>query len=150
MIARNIKRGFTLIEILIVVVILGVLAALVVPSVTSALGDAKNEAADARGSQILTMITRYNQFLPGGGTAISTTDGAIAAASFTKLTAAGYCTAADVENQLDDFFNNILHVSFLKVNFGRLEIETYIVTKYQNVILNSEKKRKLDLENFEW
>ncbi len=101
MIARNIKRGFTLIEILIVVVILGVLAALVVPSVTSALGDAKNEAADARGSQILTMITRYNQFLPGGGTAISTTDGAIAAASFTKLTAAGYCTAADVENQLD-------------------------------------------------
>lgn len=101
MIARNIKRGFTLIEILIVVVILGVLAALVVPSVTSALGDAQTEAADARGSQILTMITRYNQFLPGGGTAISTANGAIAAADFTKLVTAGYCTAADIENQLD-------------------------------------------------
>ena len=46
------------------------------------------------------MITRYNQLLPGGGTAISTTDGAIAAASFTKLVTAGYCTSSDVENQL--------------------------------------------------
>ncbi len=101
MIARNIKRGFTLIEILIVVVILGVLAALVVPSVTSALGDAQTEAADARGSQILTMITRYNQFLPGGGTAIGTANGAIAAADLTKLVTAGYCTTSDIENQLD-------------------------------------------------
>ncbi|MSQ89961.1 MAG: prepilin-type N-terminal cleavage/methylation domain-containing protein [Phycisphaerales bacterium] len=101
MISRSIKRGFTLIEILIVVVILGVLAALVVPSVVSALADAQSEAADARGSQILTMITRYNQFLPGGGTAISTADGAIAAADLTKLTTAGYCTAADIENQLE-------------------------------------------------
>ncbi len=100
MIARNIKRGFTLIEILIVVVILGVLAALVVPSVTSALTDAKTEAADARGSQILTMITRYNQFLPGGGTAISTVDGVIAGASFTQLIDAGYCESTDVQNQL--------------------------------------------------
>lgn len=99
MIARNIKRGFTLIEILIVVVILGVLAALVVPSVTSALTDANTEAADARGSQIMTMITRYNQFLPGGGTAIPTT-GQIGKASFDKLVAAGYCKESDIENQL--------------------------------------------------
>lgn len=101
MIARNIKRGFTLIEILIVVIILGVLAALVVPSVTSALSDAQSEAADARGAQILTMITRYNQFLPGGGTAIATTDGAIADADLAKLATAGYCTADDYVNQVD-------------------------------------------------
>lgn len=99
MIARNIKRGFTLIEILIVVVILGVLAALVVPSVVSALADAQTEAADARGSQILTMITRYNQFLPGGGTAITTANGTIT--DMGKLVAAGYCVEADVVNQVD-------------------------------------------------
>lgn len=101
MIARNIKRGFTLIEILIVVVILGVLAALVVPSVVSALADAQTEAADARGSQILTMITRYNQFLPGGGIAITTADGTISSANMAKLSTAGYCVAADVVNQVD-------------------------------------------------
>lgn len=92
------KRGFTLIEVLIVVVILGVLAALVIPSVTSALGDAKAEAAEARASQILTMITRYNQFNPS--TAIPTTDGAITAADLAKLVTAGYCTADDLTNQI--------------------------------------------------
>lgn len=102
MIARNIKRGFTLIEILIVVVILGVLAALVVPSVVSAMSDAQSEAAEARGSQILTMIVRYNQFLPGvGATVIATTDGAISDADLAKLSTAGYCTAADYVNQVD-------------------------------------------------
>lgn len=93
------KRGFTLIEVLIVVVILGVLAALVIPSVTSALGDAKGEAADARASQILTMITRYNQFYPAS--AISTADGNIAAADLAKLVTAGYCVAGDITNQID-------------------------------------------------
>lgn len=93
------KRGFTLIEVLIVVVILGVLAALVIPSVTSALTDAKSEAAEARGSQILTMITRYNQFNPGS--AIATTDGTIGAADMAKLVTAGYCTTDDLANQLD-------------------------------------------------
>lgn len=93
------KRGFTLIEVLIVVVILGVLAALVIPSVTSALTDARSEAAQARASQILTMVTRYNQF--NQGTAIATADGNITDADLAKLVTAGYCTADDLANQLD-------------------------------------------------
>lgn len=95
---RN-RRGFTLIEVLIVVVILGVLAALVIPSVTSALTDAKTEAAEARASQILTMITRYNQFFPA--TAIATTDGNISDADLAKLVTANYCVADDLTNQID-------------------------------------------------
>lgn len=93
------KRGFTLIEVLIVVVILGVLAALVIPSVTSALTDAKTEAATARASQILTMITRYNQF--NAATAIPTADGNISAANLAKLVTAGYCVDDDLKNQID-------------------------------------------------
>jgi len=95
----NRKQGFTLIEVLIVVVILGVLAALVIPSVTSALSDAKNEAAEARASQILTMITRYNQFFPT--TAIATADGNISDTDLAKLVTAGYCTSDDLTNQID-------------------------------------------------
>ena len=97
---RRTTRGFTLIEILIVVVILGVLAALVVPSVTSALSDANREAAEARASQVLTMVTRYNQFLPGGGTAIATADGSISSTDLGKLVTAGYCTSDDLTNQV--------------------------------------------------
>jgi prepilin-type N-terminal cleavage/methylation domain-containing protein len=83
---RGGKRAFTLIEILIVVVILGVLAALVVPSVTSALDDAKTEAAEARGSQILTMVTRFNQFQPGGASiSLPSSAGAITTTELDKL-----------------------------------------------------------------
>jgi prepilin-type N-terminal cleavage/methylation domain-containing protein len=97
----KIRKGFTLIEILIVVVILGVLAALVVPSVTSALDDANREAAEARAGQITTMVARFNQFLPGGATAITLTDGATySAADLADLVTAGYCADADLANQM--------------------------------------------------
>src|SRR5215467_10409543 len=44
-VARGIRHGFTLIEILVVVVILAVLAAVVVPNVINRIGDAKESAA---------------------------------------------------------------------------------------------------------
>jgi general secretion pathway protein G len=44
-VVRGIRRGFTLIEILVVVVILAVLAAVVVPNVINRIGDAKESAA---------------------------------------------------------------------------------------------------------
>jgi len=99
---RGARRGFTLIEILIVVVILGVLAALVIPGVTSALGDANNNAAVARASQITTMVTRLNQFKPGGAT-ITLTDGTeYSATDLNALVTASYCSAEDLTNQVDN------------------------------------------------
>lgn len=51
-----------------------------------------------------------------------------------------------IEEQLDEFFIEKLYVSFLEVNFGRLEIETFIITNNQEKLLNSEKKRKLKID----
>jgi len=52
----------------------------------------------------------------------------------------------DTELLLDNFFDEKLYVSFIKVNFGRTEIEAYLVTKYQKILLNSETKRKLKIK----
>ncbi|WP_158974291.1 GIY-YIG nuclease family protein [Cellulophaga sp. L1A9] len=48
----------------------------------------------------------------------------------------------DIETLLDDYFSENLFVSLLPVNFGRLEIETYLISKYQDKVINSVKKRK--------
>ena len=97
----GLRKGFTLIEILIVVVILGVLAALVVPSVTGALDDANNEAAEARGGQITTMVTRLNQFQPGGASIPLTNGREYTTTDLTPLVTAGYCSADDLVNQVN-------------------------------------------------
>lgn len=52
----------------------------------------------------------------------------------------------EVELKLDEFFTDTLHVAYLIVNYGRLEIETSIITNNQSQLLNSEKKRKLKME----
>lgn len=51
-----------------------------------------------------------------------------------------------IETLIDIFFDENLYISFLQVNFGRTEIETYLVTKYEKILLNSQTKRKLEIE----
>jgi general secretion pathway protein G len=67
------KSGFTLVEILIVVVILGILAAIVIPQFTDASTEAKTSslASDLQTvrSQIELYKIQHNDALPGAGTA---------------------------------------------------------------------------------
>jgi len=76
------KSGFTLVEILIVVVILGILAAIVIPQFTGASTEAKESAlvSDLQSirSQIELFKIQHNDILPGE---ILLTDGTITAAT---------------------------------------------------------------------
>lgn len=53
----------------------------------------------------------------------------------------------EIEKMLDKYFDEELYVTFIEVNFGRLEIETFLIDKYQSKIINSEKKRKQDFNH---
>jgi len=65
------QKGFTLVEILIVVVILGILAAIVIPQFTSASTEAKNNSLKADlqtlRSQIELFKIQHDDTWPGGG-----------------------------------------------------------------------------------
>jgi general secretion pathway protein G len=69
------KSGFTLVEILIVVVILGILAAIVIPQFTNASEEAKESALvsdlQTMRSQIELYKVQHNGLLPGEGSATS-------------------------------------------------------------------------------
>jgi general secretion pathway protein G len=79
---RQNRKGFTLIEILIVVIILGILAAIVIPQFTNASKEAKQSSlvtmVQSLRSQIALFKLQHNDYLPGvavvstaGGTADS-------------------------------------------------------------------------------
>ncbi len=74
---RRTRKGFTLIEILIVVIILGILAAIVIPQFTNASKDAKKSAlvtmVQSLRSQVALYKLQHNDNLPGyvaGGGAV--------------------------------------------------------------------------------
>ena len=92
------KRGFTLIEILIVVVILGILAAIVIPQFTNAADEAATSQAKAQLGSMRSQVQLFrakNGYLPGDS---SPTDGVDTMASFgacfTELVSSSYIPAA--------------------------------------------------------
>jgi len=59
LIARRHSRGFTLLELMVVIVIIGVLAALIAPNIISRVGQAKVTAAKADLSNIMNALKMY-------------------------------------------------------------------------------------------
>ena len=76
-IARRIRKGFTLVEILIVVIILGILAAIVIPQFTSASQEARESSASSLLQTIRSQLELYK--LQHGDKWPTTSGGAVAA-----------------------------------------------------------------------
>ena len=92
------KRAFTLIEILIVVVILGILAAIVIPQFTNAADEAATSQAKAQLGSMRSQVQLFrakNGYLPGDSTPTDATDAmATADACFAELVTSSYIPAA--------------------------------------------------------
>jgi type II secretion system protein G len=86
---RN-RKGFTLVEILIVVVILGILAAIVIPQFTNASEDAKDSAAKSQLQTIRNQIELYRVKHNG------VTPPSLDSGDFTDLVGDDYLRAAPV------------------------------------------------------
>jgi type II secretion system protein G len=97
---RAVQRGFTLVELLIVVIILGVLAAIIIPQYSSSTTDAKEASLDSNLAALRNAIELYriqhtNTVYPG---AVATTAGAACAAPATKGTGAANSAQAWIDS----------------------------------------------------
>jgi general secretion pathway protein G len=95
---RTIKKGFTLIEILIVVIILGILAAIVIPQFANASTEAKKSSlkttVQTLRSQVALYKLQHNDKLPGAGSGATFSSGQFWTDLTTKTDATGAASAA--------------------------------------------------------
>lgn len=97
------EKGFTLVELLIVVIILAILAAIVVPQFTASTDDAKASAADSTLSNLRTAIDLYYQqhgAYPGALTAVPTVTCSGTAGTGVATGGAGATAATALQEQL--------------------------------------------------
>lgn len=94
----RVRKAFTLVEILIVVVILGILAAIVVPQFTNATQDAQagniQAQLDTLNNQIELWKARHNGGVPGGTTMVGYDWGTMITADPADANSGGYIKAA--------------------------------------------------------
>ena len=122
---RNTRRGFTLIEILIVVIILGILAAIVIPQFSSASNDARlsslQSTVQTLRSQVALYRLQHNDHLPGAGTGNSFTSGQFWTDLTTQSDATGAAYVAGAATgpfgpYMQDVPKNALNSSTLVIN----------------------------------
>jgi prepilin-type N-terminal cleavage/methylation domain-containing protein len=101
-IRKHLHAGFTLVELLIVVIILGVLAAIVIPQFSSSTTDAKEAALDSNLSALRSAIELYRVQHTGGiyPGAVATTAGAACAAPAAKGTGAANSAQAWLDSMV--------------------------------------------------
>ncbi|MGN6507120.1 MAG: type II secretion system protein [Tepidisphaeraceae bacterium] len=93
-------RGFTLVEILIVVIILGILAAIVIPQFTNASQDARKSSLTSQLQTIRSQVALYkmqhlDEFPPGFGTTTAAVTSATAWAEMTEKTNEDHTTTGE-------------------------------------------------------
>jgi general secretion pathway protein G len=105
-IRKNSTRGFTLVEILIVVIILGILAAIVIPQFTNASKEAKQSSlvtmVQSLRSQIALFKLQHNDFLPGAAPLVGTGGTFVSATFWSQMTEFTSVTGTFVAGGLKD------------------------------------------------
>ena len=122
---RKAPRGFTLIEILIVVIILGILAAIVIPQFSSASNDARlsslQSTVQTLRSQVALYRLQHNDHLPGAGTGTAFTSDQFWTDLTTQTDATGATYAAGAATgpfgpYMQDVPKNALNTSTVVIN----------------------------------
>jgi len=122
----NNQKGFTLIELIVVIVILGILAAVAVPKFVDMQGEAKRGVLNGiRGSLKSAVMMAHGKYLAGGGTATSiTVDGATVELAF------GYpeASTANLTDLVD--LDNLTILATDADDFSATSTETMLTVTY--------------------